>query len=232
MPYRILMKKLSFAALALALLAALSLSGCVLATVRTLDEDEEAKAGFDPEAYVENIWEERVLPTYQEDAQDMTTLLDLLNTDEPAAVDQYGHRSGTGAYSFMVRGEGTIVDFDTSSRAGLAAVDLAPTDGTPDVNLTIGPLIKISQRASVRDAVGFIEYGDFVNQQEFAGVANAMGERITVMIADRLGAESVDAISDLDPASIEGKSVTFIGAFSLDAMEDMIVVPVILEVND
>ena len=214
------------------MLAALSLSGCVLATVRTLDEDEEAKIGFTGEAYVSEIWESQLLPTYREQAQDLGTLLDLLATNQQSAIDQYGHRSGTGPYSFMVRGEGTIVTFDTSSRAGLAVIDLNPPDGTPDATLTIGPLIKISQRAAVRDAAGFVSYGSFVNQQEFADVANAMGDRITVMIAEQLGAENVDAIQDLDPASIEGKTIHFIGAYSLDTPDEVIIVPVEIEVSD
>ena len=211
-------------------LVVLALPGCVLATVRTLDEDEAAKVGFSGETYVEGVWDSQVLPAYREKAQDIATLLDLITQDQQAAIDQYGSRSGTGAYSFMVRGEGKIATFDTSSRAGLALVDLNPPDGTADVSLTIGPSIKISQRAAVRDAVGFISYGSFVNQQEFADVANAMGDRITAMIANALGAESVDAISDLDPAAVEGKTVSFIGAFTLEDPANIVVVPVILEV--
>lgn len=214
------------------LVTAWMLSGCVLATVRTLEEDEEAKAGFDPEAYVDEIWETRVIPTYEEEAVDVATLIDAIRANEDAAIAQYGHRSGTGAYSFMARGEGTILTFDTSSKAGLVTVDLAPEDGTPDLSLTVGPLIKISHRGNVRDAVGFIEYGDFVNQQEFAGVANAMGERITVMIADKLGAADVEAVRELDPAVVEGKTVSFIGAFALDDLDNVILVPVIFEVGD
>ncbi len=210
----------------------LGLSGCVIATVRTLDEDKEAKVGFEPDQYVESIWEERVLPAYHDEAQDIVMLLNLIATDRDAAITQYGHRSGTGSYSFMVRGEGTVVNFNTEPRAGLAAIDLNPPDGTVDLNLTIGPLIKISQRASVRDAVGFIEYGNFVNQQEFAGVANAMGDRILIMVTDALGAEDSEAIRNLDPASIEGKTMTFIGAFSLDDIDNVIVVPVALEVGE
>ena len=84
----------------------------------------------------------------------------------------------------------------------------------------------------MRDAVGFIEYGNFVNQQEFAGVANAMGERITLMMAAALGVDTVDAIQDINPTSMEGKTVSFIGAFSLDDIENLIVVPVAFEVLD
>ena len=208
------------------------LPGCVIATVRTIKQDQAAKAGFNPETYVDQIWDSRVLPTYEEKAQDITTLLTAIETNRDAAIQEFGSRSGTGEYSFMVRGTGKIVTFDTSSRAGLATVDLDPPDGTPDLSLTIGPLIKISQRASVRDAVGFIQYGDFVNQQEFAGVANAMGDRITIMLAKALGADGVDAIQQIDPASMEGKTVSFVGAFTLDDIDNIIVVPVQLEVSN
>jgi len=214
-----------------ALLAA-SLSGCVLATVRTLSEDEEAKQGFTGESYVAEIWDSKVLPAYDEHAQDITTLLAAIAQDQTAAIAAYGHRSGTGAYSFMVRGEAQIVTFDSSSRAGVLTLDFTPPDGTVDASMVIGPLIKISQRSAVRDAVGFIEYGQFVNQQEFADVAAAMGDRIVRMVAEALGVDSPDAIRDLDPAQLEGKTIRFVGAFSLDDPANILIIPVRLEVVD
>lgn len=218
----------------IALLAVLgaALSGCVLATVRSLDEDEIAKEGFTGEKFVAEIWEDEVLPTYDEQAQDLPTLLELIAQDEQAAIDQYGHRSGTGPYSFMVRGEAQVVALDTSSRSGIITLDLAPPDGTADVSMVIGPLIKVSQRGAVRDAVGFIEYGAFTNQQEFADVATAMGARITAMIAEALGVDDVEAIREMDPAQIEGKTIQFVGAVSLDGADELTVVPVRLTVVD
>lgn len=220
------------ALLALLALVASWLSGCVIATVRTLEEDQGLKAGFSPEAYVEEIWESRVLPTYREQAQELSDLLTQLDADEQGTIARYGHRSGTGPYSFMVRGEGVLAGVDTSSRSGVATVDLNPPDGTPDLTLVIGPLIKISQRAGVRDAVGFIEYGNFTNQQEFAGVANAMGERIVQHIAAALGVDSPDAIAEIDPTSYVGKPVRFVGAFTFEDRNNVVVVPVELEVGD
>lgn len=218
--------------LVIAAVIASSLSGCVIATVRTLNEDEEAKQGFVGADYVEEIWDSKLMPTYEEQAQDLSTLLPLIAQDQDAAIEQFGNRSGTGAYSFMVKGEGKILTFDTSSRAGLAAIDLNPPDGTADVSITIGPLIKISQRAAVRDAVGFIIYNDFSNQEDFAAVANAMGDRILAMLVEKFGAADADAIQSIDPASMEGKTVTFTGAFTLDDPGNIIIVPVALEVTD
>ena len=230
-----MVRRLFFQRLPLLVAAAVvasSLSGCVLATVRTLNEDEEAKQGFVGADYVDGIWDSQFMPAYDEQARDLTTLLPLIAQDQDATIAEFGHRSGTGAYSFMVKGEGKILTFDTSSRAGLAAIDLNPPDGTADVSITIGPLIKVSQRAAVRDAVGFIVYNDFNNQEDFAAVANAMGDRIVNMIAGKLGADSEEAITDNEPATIEGKTVPLTGAFSLDDPANIVVVPVALEVAD
>jgi len=157
-----------------------------------------------------------VLPTYDEQAQDLPVLLAAIAQDEAAAIEQYGHRSGTGPYSFMVRGEAQVVALDTTSRSGIITLDLAPPDGTVDASMVIGPLIKVSQRSAVRDAVGFIEYGAFTTSKEFADVATAMGDRITAMIAEALGLDDVEAIREMDPRRSKGKTVQFVGAFSLD----------------
>lgn len=217
--------------LLLAVLGA-SLSGCVLATVRTLDEDEEAKIGFTGDSYVEEIWESQLLPTYDEQAQDFGTLLELLRSDPDSAIEQYGHRSGTGPYAFMVCGEAQVISLDTSSRSGVITLDLTPPDGTPDASMAIGPLIKVSQRGAVRDAVGFIDYGSFRNQEEFADVATAMGTRITTMIAEALGLDDIEAIREMDPAQIEGKTVEFVGAITMENLDNVTIVPVRLRVVD
>lgn len=212
--------------------AVLVLDGCTLATVRTLHEDQEAKVAFSGDQYVSEIWDSQVLPAYRDQAQDIGTLFDLIAEDQQAAIEQFGRRSGTGPYSFMVRGQGQIVDYDTSSRTGLLTVDLTPPDGTADISVVVGPLVKISQQASVRDAVGFIQYGNFVNQQEFADVAKGMGNRIIAMITQELGAADADAIREIDPETLKGKTITFVGAFSLDSLADPTIVPVELEVVD
>ena len=98
--------------------------------------------------------------------------------------------------------------------------------------MAIGPLIKVSQRGAVRDAVGFIDYGSFRNQEEFADVATAMGTRITTMIAEALGLDDIEAIREMDPAQIEGKTVEFVGAITMENLDNVTIVPVRLRVVD
>jgi predicted lipoprotein len=198
----------------------LTTTSCVLATVRSLEEDEAANQGFNPAAYVDGIWDDQLLPTVRENAVEVTVLLAELDADQAAATRNYGHRSGTGAYSFLIFGNAKVLLVDLSSRIGLMSLDFPPYDGEPDANMAIGPVIR-NRNDAVRDAVGFIQFNDFVNQTEFAGVGSAIKDRILR-----------DVISNLDLESIEGKTIHFYGAFTLDDLANIEIVPVILEVTD
>jgi predicted lipoprotein len=201
-------------------LTVLMLTSCTFATVRSLDEDEEAKAGFNAADYVDGIWESQIIPTIQENAIDINELLTLIDTSEETAIEQYGARSGTGSYSFMVRGEAQVLSLNTDSRIGSMTIDLAPFDGTPDAEMAIGPVIR-NRNNAVRDAVGFIQFNDFVNQTEFADVSTAIKDRILQ-----------DVITPLDLESLIGKTIYFYGAFTLDNRDDLEIIPISIEVQE
>lgn len=193
---------------------------CTLATIRSIEEDAAATEGFNPERYVNEIWESELLPTVQEKAVEVTALLAELNADQDAATETYGSRSGTGAYSFLIYGDGRVLEVDRESRIGLMSIDFAPYDGQADANMAIGPVIR-NRNDAVRDAVGFIQYNNFVNQTEFASVGSAIKDRILR-----------DVINPIDLETIAGKDIHFYGAFTLDDLSSLEIVPVILEVTN
>ncbi|MBZ0304406.1 MAG: DUF2291 domain-containing protein [Anaerolineae bacterium] len=194
-------------------------TACTLATVRSLEEDAAATAGFIPEDYVDGIWDSQLIPTVREKAVEVTELLAALNTNESGATEIYGKRSGTGAYSFLIYGDATVLEVNLESRIGLMSLDFAPYDGEADANMAIGPVIR-NRNEAVRDAVGFIQFNDFVNQTEFAGVGSAIKDRI---LRDVIGA--------IDLETIAGKTLHFYGAFTLDDLSNIEIVPIILEVT-
>jgi predicted lipoprotein len=202
------------------LMLGLLLPACTLATVRSLDEDEAAKEGFNPERYIDEIWESQLIPTVQENAVEITALLGEIDANEASATEKYGHRSGTSAYSFMTYGEAQVLTVNLESRIGLMEIDFAPYDGQPDANMAIGPVIR-NRNDSVRDAVGFIQFNNFVNQTEFASVGSALKDRILR-----------DVINPIDFTELAGKTISFYGAFTLDDRSNLEIVPVILEVQD
>ena len=169
-------QRLSFAALAL------TASGCVPWTVRPIEEPK-ARPELTPAAYVESIWSSKLLPRVMDSAVDARVLLDKL----AASADRKGY--------FIVKGSGRVLDVDTRSRTGLMLVDVAPFDGRADVSIQIGPVLR---GTSLRDATGIVQFTDFVNQLQFADVANELNARVMQAL----------------PAGVtdgRGRAVTFVG---------------------
>jgi predicted lipoprotein len=152
------------------------------------------------------------LPTVQEQGTDLPTLLAALKADPAAAKQQYGHHEGQRPYNFLVKGEGTVLTVDTASRNRTIKVDLAPGDGTPDATIQVGPVLR---GTSLRDALPFIQFNMFTNQLEYADVSNQLDAHV---LKDTLGT--------LDVPGLQGKTVAFQGAFTLDESGSVLITPV------
>ncbi|MBX5450507.1 DUF2291 family protein [Thermogemmatispora sp.] len=207
----------------LALLICLLLSACSLYTVRPLNASATTPGGggggsqtFDPEAYVNQIWDSRVVPTVVEHAHDAGEVLAALKANQQAAQQRYGHQEGDGPYTFMVKGLGRVVSINTTSRNGTLGLDLPPYDGKADLSLQIGPVIL---GTAIRDGVGFIHFSQFVNQIQYAQVADALNAR-AVQVAQRV-----------HPTQLKGKLIQFYGVFALTDPQAILVAPVKLQVE-
>jgi len=151
--------------------------------------EREQAAPFDAAAYVASIWESRVRPAIEANAVGVQVYRDAASADatvRPAAV---------GA-------EGVIVEVNTSSRVGVAFLDLNPADGRPDATVQIGPVLR---GTALRDALTFIQFSDFTNQIEFAAVAGALNDRV-----------ASDILGSIDFGTLVGRHVRVVGAASLD----------------
>lgn len=197
------------------------LSSCKLATVRPLDP-ETGKAiigtedqAFNAERYVAERWDDPLMTLVEKDAVNLLDLLAALKEDSVAASERYGHQQGNSPYSFMVKGEGKVLELDSSSRAGLLKLDLDPFDGQADISLAVGPVIK---GTALRDAMPFIKFNDFTNQLEFADVSKALHARVMTDVVEPFNAE----------ASV-GKTVQFSGTSTLS--DPIVITPVRLEVK-
>lgn len=122
-------------------------------TIRPIGEtaSRASSAAFDPAAYVETIWQDRVAHA------EVQPLAPGANVTAPT----------------MIAGEGRVTAVDVSSRVGLMRIDLAPGDGVADVALQIGPVLR---GGALRDAVG-LGFADFASQMDYANVAEAMNTR-------------------------------------------------------
>ena len=183
-------------------------------TVVSIEEAETTvqSEAFDPVAYVDGIWESGLLPTINENAVELSRILNEMELDASgtAAKDdlipianQYGLITVGEAHVYMVKGSGTIVNVDAETSVGKAEVQLDGYDGPIKVQCYIGTRIP-SDNASVRDSVGFIAFGDFREQTEYGKAATEINKRVLSVV-----------LGDIDRDNLLGKTISFKGAFTI-----------------
>lgn len=206
-------------------------------TVVPIAEVEQVRLSeaFDPVTFVDGIWASALLPTVDEKAVDLAVILAEIKPgpDGTAPKDalipvaeEYGLITVGEAHGYMVKGSGTVVSVDTSKSTGFIVVKLDGYDGPIVVRLYVGPRIP-SDETSLRDAVGLINFGDFKEQTEYGKVASELNKRVNAEI-----------LSALPTDQLEGKHITFAGAFTLRTfnlinipVQQINVVPVKVEVQ-
>ena len=169
--------KSSSVIIAAAIILLLILAGRYGFTVVTIQEAEETvqSEAFDPVAYVDGIWQSQLMPAFNDGAVELSQILSEMEPDASGAAakeeliaiaNQYGLITDGEAHVYMVQGSGTIVSVNAESSLGTAEVMLDGYDGPIKALLYIGTRIP-SDDTSVRDAVGFITFGDFKEQTEY-----------------------------------------------------------------
>jgi predicted lipoprotein len=183
-------------------------------TVVTIEEAENTVQSeeFDPVAYVDGIWESQLIPTFNDGAVELSKILSEM---EPGAsgtapkddlieiANQYGLITEGEAHVYMVEGSGKIVSVDAETSLGTAEVTLDGYDGPIQVQLYIGTRIP-SDNTSVRDAVGFISFGDFREQTEYGKAGTEINKRVLSTV-----------LGDIDRGNLTGKTISFKGAFTI-----------------
>jgi predicted lipoprotein len=168
------------------------------------------REAFDPATYAEETFP-RVASTIETDAVPLPELHAALREDGDAAGEAYGKRQGTSPFTFATSAEGVA----GTVKGGLLPVKVKGVPGSATVSLQVGPAIN---GTTVRDAAGFIEFGQFTNQVEYAAAATALNERV-----------KQDVLAGVDPGALDGQRVSFTGAFSLITPDVVTITPVKLE---
>jgi predicted lipoprotein len=201
------------------LLASPLLTSCRLWTIRPLESKEQKPAAasqqFNADAYVDSIWQSKVAPAMLEQAVDLPTVLAALDADVEAAKKQYGRGDPGGATHFIVKGAGRVSRVESRSQNRSISLILPNYQGKADVAIQVGPVFR---GTALRDAVGFIQFNQFVNQLQFADVGARLNDRVATAV-----------VKDFDLATAQGKQVSFCGAFTLGDRANIIITPVKLE---
>ena len=208
-------------------LYAFALASCTFVPDGEKDAEKEGKLdiyfvsdNFNPDEFVEKIWEAKVIPYFEKKSQPVSDVLSAWTKDQEAAGKMFGYREKAewSPWNFRVKGAGKIVEVNTESRASTVAVDLEPVDGNGDLIIQIGPVVKDS---GIRDSLEFISFTDFTNQLEFARLSNAFNKKVNGVV-----------LSKLDRENLMGKDVSFVGVFTQLQGSDLVrVTPVVMEVK-
>lgn len=202
----------------LALLLLQLVTACSLYTVRpinatttTTSQSSQFDQSFNPTTYANSIWASKVVPTVLKKAVDLRTVLTALRTNSDAAQKQYAQQSSDGMYNFMVRGQGKVLAVNTSSRNGTLSIQLPGDSGKQTILLQVGPVML---GTALRDSIGFINYNQFTNQVQYQ------------QVADALNAHAVKSVQGINFTSLQGKTITFYGAFTLVDPQYITITPV------
>lgn len=170
------------------------------------------REAFEPAEYGVKTFP-RAFSALEEKAQPLPRLVAALRKDLGAAGERFGHREGTSPYSFAAKGEGV----GGAVKSGLIPVRVAGVPKTTTVSLQVGPAIN---GTSIRDAAGFISFNQFVNQVDFADAATALNDQVKAKV-----------LESIEPKSLNGKNVSFTGAFTALGPTVVTITPVKLEVG-
>jgi len=201
-----------------------SLSACnVFFVVVPISEEHQlseggsaSNKGFDKVAYVDKIWESKILPVVKDKALDFNTLYGALKSNQDEASKKYGNQVG-GPYNFLTKFEGKVSAVNTTSQAGTITLETQVGGSAVSLSVLIGPVIFST---ALRDAVGIISFNEFVNQLQFADVADELNTRVYNM---SLKGKPFD--------TLVGKTVDITGAFTLSVLANLTIMPVYFEIK-
>jgi len=203
-------------AILLAVTCAMSLmTGCVK-VVKIGEEDKlTGKTQFSASDSVSDMWAGAVEDIAGR-AVDLPTFLKEANGDLASLADKYGkyYMGTSGSISYPVKGTGTVQEVNQEKKAGYMVVKLDGYDGSEIIKLQIGTIYKGS---STRDTLSIIDFGDYTNQEEWA----AISKQLHTMIDENV-------IKPADPSTLQGKSIDFVGTFTVDDNEELLITPVSL----
>lgn len=202
---------------ALACLAAIGLSACKIVKNPAPGEEAAVASGEAGDharlaALLDETLESRLLARIRVTATALPDLRAAIASGLDAAGAAHGNRgAGEGvAWNFAVKGSGVVIAANLESRARTAQLD-TDGDGTADVTLQLGPVIK---GTSLRDVAPVYDFGDFRDQIEFARLGRAINDRVSAALV-------------LPDGSLLGRTLHFTGAATLRSADDPWLVTVI-----
>jgi predicted lipoprotein len=177
---------------------------------------ERESATFDPKAFAEEFWNEKLMRSLDR-AVEASTLLAAIEEDVKAARDRYARTWGIGSdYYYFIAGTGSVVSVD----ADFVSVCVAGNGSAIDISIATGNIFG----NAIRNGTGLIDASARPNSQDLNNISLEINRIVETQVLppflERVGA---------------GSRVRFVGCAEI-ADEDtdlrpMRIIPVVLEVE-
>lgn len=214
------MKRKMAAILLILAFTVFALAGCGVKVVKIGEEGKlTGDTVFNADSDVASIWDSKALPELNKKAVDLKAFLTEANGNLKSLDKKYGKYSmGTsGELSYIVKGSAKVTNVDQQKKAGSMQVSLDSYSGKETIRLQIGTVFKGS---AVRDSLDFIKYEDFKNQVQWAAVSQSIHSVIQEKV-----------INPLNVGTLTGKTVEFVGCFTVDGNDELLITPVQMAVK-
>jgi len=197
-------------------LVATTMTGCVKVVKIGEEGNLTGEVEFSASDNVESFWDTKALPELTEKAVDLGEFLQEANGDLNSLADKYGKYSmgDSGELTYTVKGSATVTEVETQKKAGYIAIKLDGYEGSEEIKIQVGSVMKGS---SVRDALTFIKFGDYTNQEEYASVSQS----INGIIMEKV-------INPETASGMMGKTIEFTGCFTVKDNTTILITPVVL----
>lgn len=200
-----------------ALMGAAVAAACTLGACTVVPIGQEAQftgaTSFDAASEGDALWDDKVTKEVSEGAVDLSALLaagDL--TSEDVVKANNGHdlaatsNAANNSVVYAVKGTGTVTEVvakaadESASSKGYITVQVDGYSGPAVVHIAVGPVITST---SLRDYPKSISLNDYKDTTEWSNVSQSINKIVLS-----------DVVEPADIANIQGKKVTFTGAFT------------------
>jgi len=189
-----------------------------ISTASTVGNVDVNSDDFNPQTYIDSIFESEALPVLKENAFDLAEVMTAAGGDMKSAGEKYGIRADSGnAYNFLIKGTATVTEVDTSLRAGYAILTIDGYTGSETFKMQVGPVFK---GTSIRDCMPMIKFDDFKNQVVYANLSTAIHTNL-----------SANLFTAIDASTLAGKTIEFYGAFTDSGTSQILITPFSIEVK-
>jgi predicted lipoprotein len=173
---------------------------------------EAAPGTFSPQSYAQEKFSSEIAPDIVKRATELAVVQKAIAADPAAAAKKYGVVSGSSPAVYSVKFTGTAGELGPNGQMPVTVPGM-PSD--IKVLVQMGPAIN---GTAVRDATGKVQFSQFKNQIDYQNV----GAELNKQVKDKV-------LTNVDPASLAGKKVAAVGAFSLINPSAYIITPVQIE---